>query len=664
MSGPEPSSDELVAADRSVAAAGGLPAHGARSGGGWASRLTGSRSLRDRRGRGLIAMAVVVHVLSGRGAAHPGQRGPPRLRDHALHLDPGRATSRSTSASFVDTLTACLLIVVTTIGLLVHVYSIGYMSHDPGYWRFFAYLNLFMFSMLLLVLAGHWLVSSSPGSWSACRATCSSASGTASARRRWPARRRSSSTASATSASRSGSWPSSSTRRGRRRLDIRRVDRASCSDAGQREPDPAVRRRPAALRGRDGQERPVPAARLAAGRDGGPDPGVRPHPRRDDGQRRRLPRRPRQPALRHAPRTRWSSSPAIGIFTAILAASIAMTQTDIKRVLAYSTLSQLGYMFAGARRRGLHGRDLPPDDPRLLQGPAVPRLGLGHPRRPRGAGHAQDGRPAQEDPDHLLDDAHRRRSPSPASRRWPASSARTRSSARRSSSASSGSGSIGLIVAGMTAFYMFRLMGMTFWGEFRGPKAVWDKIHESPPVDDHPAHPAGHPVGLPRHVPGPAARRQHGSAAGWSRSSREGEAILGHAEVEYSLFGIDGVLILAERRPWPRRHRPRLAAASASTSARCTCRPGPSASARSAARAAVPVPRPRSTSGGSTTSTTCCSWSSAGGSPTRCGGSTGTSSTARQRHRPGDHRRRAAASARSRPAGSRTTPWASPSGSS
>ncbi len=59
---------------------------------------------------------------------------------------------------FVDNLTACLLIVVTTIGLLVHVYSIGYMSHDPGYWRFFAYLNLFMFSMLLLVLASNFLV--------------------------------------------------------------------------------------------------------------------------------------------------------------------------------------------------------------------------------------------------------------------------------------------------------------------------------------------------------------------------------------------------------------------------------------------------------------------------------------------------------------------------
>ena len=51
-----------------------------------------------------------------------------------------------------------LLIVVTTIGMLVHVYSIGYMRHDPGYWRFFAYLNLFMVSMLLIVLADSWLL--------------------------------------------------------------------------------------------------------------------------------------------------------------------------------------------------------------------------------------------------------------------------------------------------------------------------------------------------------------------------------------------------------------------------------------------------------------------------------------------------------------------------
>ena len=42
--------------------------------------------------------------------------------------------------------------------MLVHIYSIGYMGHDPGYWRFFAYLNLFMFSMLLLVLADNFLL--------------------------------------------------------------------------------------------------------------------------------------------------------------------------------------------------------------------------------------------------------------------------------------------------------------------------------------------------------------------------------------------------------------------------------------------------------------------------------------------------------------------------
>ena len=64
---------------------------------------------------------------------------------------------------------------------------------------------------------------------------------------------------------------------------------------------------------------------------------------------------------------------AIGIFTAILAASIAFTQTDIKRVLAYSTLSQLGYMFAALGVGRLRRGDLPPHDPRLLQGPAVPR---------------------------------------------------------------------------------------------------------------------------------------------------------------------------------------------------------------------------------------------------------------------------------------------------
>jgi NADH-quinone oxidoreductase subunit L len=58
----------------------------------------------------------------------------------------------------VDRLTAVMLLVVTGIGTLIHIYAIGYMSHEGGYYRFFAYLNLFMFFMLVLVLAANFLL--------------------------------------------------------------------------------------------------------------------------------------------------------------------------------------------------------------------------------------------------------------------------------------------------------------------------------------------------------------------------------------------------------------------------------------------------------------------------------------------------------------------------
>ena len=57
-----------------------------------------------------------------------------------------------------DRLTAVMLLVVTGIGALIHIYSAGYMSHDESYARFFAYLNLFMFFMLTLVLAANYLL--------------------------------------------------------------------------------------------------------------------------------------------------------------------------------------------------------------------------------------------------------------------------------------------------------------------------------------------------------------------------------------------------------------------------------------------------------------------------------------------------------------------------
>ncbi|MEU2038983.1 NADH-quinone oxidoreductase subunit L [Nocardia niwae] len=58
----------------------------------------------------------------------------------------------------VDQLSMCFALLITGVGSLIHVYSIGYMSHDPARRRFFAYLNLFLAAMLLLVLANNYLV--------------------------------------------------------------------------------------------------------------------------------------------------------------------------------------------------------------------------------------------------------------------------------------------------------------------------------------------------------------------------------------------------------------------------------------------------------------------------------------------------------------------------
>ena len=57
----------------------------------------------------------------------------------------------------VDRLTAIMMIVVTFVSLMVHVYTIGYMAGDPGYQRFFSYISLFTFSMLMLVMANNFL---------------------------------------------------------------------------------------------------------------------------------------------------------------------------------------------------------------------------------------------------------------------------------------------------------------------------------------------------------------------------------------------------------------------------------------------------------------------------------------------------------------------------
>ena len=58
----------------------------------------------------------------------------------------------------LDQLTVVMVLVVTGVGFLIHIYSTGYMAHEGGYYRFFSYLNLFMFFMLILVLAANYVL--------------------------------------------------------------------------------------------------------------------------------------------------------------------------------------------------------------------------------------------------------------------------------------------------------------------------------------------------------------------------------------------------------------------------------------------------------------------------------------------------------------------------
>jgi NADH-quinone oxidoreductase subunit L len=451
------------------------------------------------------------------------------------------------AAFFVDHLTAVLLIVVTTIGMLVHVYSIGYMSHDPGYWRFFAYLNLFMVSMLVLVLADSWLVLFV--AWELV-GLCSYLL--------------------------IGFWyrKNSAALASKKAFIVNRV-----GDVGFALGIMAIFVNTHTLNIRDSLTIlssptlvafPIPVAIVAllvfAGAVGKsaqfplhvwlPDAMEGPTP---------------VSALIHAAtmvnagvymvaraNPLFAAAPevmtvvaAIGIFTAILAASIAMTQTDIKRVLAYSTLSQLGYMFAslgvGAftaaifhlmthgffkgllflgsgsvihavheeqdmRKMGGLAKKIPHTYWTMLIG-AVAISGI-----PPLAGFFSK--------DEILGQAFQ------TGFYWV--------------------WAIGIVVAVMTAFYMFRLIGLTFWGESRVDKAVEPKIHESPRVMTIPLWLLAIPsivLGAILSWPGPPlgplfGQQGTGLLAGWLEPVFKGaQEALGRTEAAFQLLGVDGALL-------------------------------------------------------------------------------------------------------------------------
>ncbi len=481
----------------------------------------------------VIAMALVFEVLTDTAPLLPGSD---TVHGYEIHLFTWiPAGDFVVEVGFViDALTACLLIVVTTIGLLVHVYSIGYMGHDPGYWRFFAYLNLFMFSMLLLVLASSFLVVFV--AWELVGLCSYLLIGF------WY-RKRSAALAAkkAFIVNRVGDvgfalgimliFVSLGT------LDIREViERAGSLDSttvlliallifagamGKSAQFPLHVWLPDAMEGPTPVSALIHAATMV-------NAGVYLVARTN-------------PIFAHA-QSAMVVVAAIGIFTAILAASIAMTQTDIKRVLAYSTLSQLGYMFAAL---GV-GAFVAAIFHLMTHGFFKGLLFLGSGSVIHAVHEEQDMRKMGGLSTKI---------------RWTYLTMLVGSLAIAGIPPLAGFFSkdeilgesfkngfywvwlIGIVVALMTAFYMFRLMGLTFWGTFRGPKEIWDRIHESPPVMVVPlvllaiaSAFLGIILGLPF---GDSLITQ------WLQPIfEESEVILAREHSAFELFGVDGVLII------------------------------------------------------------------------------------------------------------------------
>jgi NADH-quinone oxidoreductase subunit L len=93
-------------------------------------------------------MEKIVYTWLGSGDAHL----------NFAKRDGSVATFNADAGFLLDPLSSIWLLFVTGVGLLIHVYSTGYMSHEGGYYRFFGYMNLFMFSMLTLILANNYML--------------------------------------------------------------------------------------------------------------------------------------------------------------------------------------------------------------------------------------------------------------------------------------------------------------------------------------------------------------------------------------------------------------------------------------------------------------------------------------------------------------------------
>ena len=335
---------------------------------------------------GFILTLVFINANGWQPA--PGESITDWLTIGGLHVDFGLK---------LDALSLMMLLIVTGVGGAIHIYSFGYMHDDRSFARFFAFMSLFTFSMLGIVLANNFIemfifwelvgVSSYLliGFWFEKPSAGDAAK-------------------KAFIVNRLGDfgfllgilmvWGLLGS------LNFTALQDQSHGQSRRARHHGDDRRAADFLR-RGRQIRAIPAARVAAGRHGRPDARLRPDPCRDDGGRRRLHALP--DSVFCSMPTRCTSSPTSADSPRLLAALIAVQQNDIKRILAYSTLSQLGYMVMSV---GLAG-----PTPAMFHltthafFKALLFLGAGsviH-RHARRAGHLENGQPAKENAGHVLD---------------------------------------------------------------------------------------------------------------------------------------------------------------------------------------------------------------------------------------------------------------------
>jgi NADH-quinone oxidoreductase subunit L len=443
----------------------------------------------------------------------------------------------------VDALTAVLLIVVTTIGMLVHVYSIGYMAHDPGRWRFFAYLNFFMFSMLLLVLADNFMLLFA--AWELVGLSSYLLIGF------WY-KRRSAALASkkAFLVNRVGDfgfalgiaavWTTVGTlnftevfellpHAGIEAWQMNGIALLLFMGAmGKSAQFPLHVWLPDAMEGPTPVSALIHAATMV-------NAGVYFVARAN-------------PIFVQAPQAMVIIA-AIGIFTAILAASIAFTQRDIKRVLAYSTLSQLGYMFAGLGVGAFTAAIFHLMTHGFFKGLLF--LGSGS------VIHA-----VHDEQDMNKMGALWRRIPithwtmligSIAIAGIPPLAGFFSKDEILGESFKNGFGwvwAIGIVVAVMTGLYMFRLMGKTFYGESHVDPHAEPKVHESPWTMTLPLILLAIPAALlGLYLGGGIFFGQETVLGGWLEPVFAGaehtlEETLGLHHEAFNLAGIDGALLI------------------------------------------------------------------------------------------------------------------------